>query len=318
MKRIIGLLAVLGASLVLAGCGITAKDIPYATLEAKYGGPASHYMDLPGDLRVHYRDQGRADGPTVVLVHGFAASLHTWEPWVARLAPDYRVISLDLPGHGLTRAPEGYVAAQATNVAVVDELTRNLKAERFSIVGNSMGGGVAWAYGLAHPDRLTGLVLVDAAGWPRADKGKEKPPVVFKLLGNPAGRAFLRNINPRPLAAKGLRSAYVDEKLVTPALVDRYVELALAPGHRAILTSGRDGPQRRVDKAAFGAIKTPTLVMHGEADTVIDVAAGRGLASAIPGAKLITYPGVGHVPMEQIPDPSAKDLRTFLATLPPN
>lgn len=316
MKRIIGLLAALGASLALAGCGITAKDIPYATLEAKYGGPASHYMDLPGDLRVHYRDQGRADGPTVVLVHGFAASLHTWEPWVARLAPDYRVISLDLPGHGLTRAPEGYVAAQATNVAVVDQLTRNLKADRFVIVGNSMGGGVAWAYALAHPERLNGLVLVDAAGWPREDRGKEKPPVVFKLLGNPAGRAFLRNINPRPLAAKGLRSAYVDEKLVTPALVDRYVELALAPGHRAILTSGRDGPQRRIDKAVFGTIKTPTLVMHGEADTLIDVAAGRGLASAIPGAKLITYPGVGHVPMEQIPDPSAKDLRAFLTSLP--
>ncbi|WP_421931290.1 alpha/beta fold hydrolase [Phenylobacterium sp.] len=316
MQRVIGLLAVLGASLVLAGCGITAKDIPYATLEAKYGGPASHYMDLPGDLRVHYRDQGRADGPTVVLVHGFAASLHTWEPWVARLAPDYRVISLDLPGHGLTRAPEGYVAAQATNVAVVDELTRNLKADRFVIVGNSMGGGVAWAYALAHPERLRGLVLVDAAGWPREEKGKEKPPVVFKLLGNPVGRAFLRNINPRPLAAKGLRSAYVDEKIVTPALVDRYVELALAPGHRAILTSGRDGPQRRIDNAVFKTIKTSTLVMHGEADTVIDVAAGRGLAGAIPGAKLITYPGVGHVPMEQIPDKSVADLKAFLASLP--
>ena len=107
-----------------------------------------------------------------------------------------------------------------------------------------------------------------------------------------------------------------DEKIVTPALVDRYVELALAPGHRAILTSGRDGPQRRIDKAVFETIRTPTLVMHGEADTVIDVSAGRGLAGAIPGAKLITYPGVGHVPMEQIPDQSAKDLRAFLATLP--
>lgn len=316
MRWVVGILAVVVAGLALAGCALTAKDIPYPTLEAKYGGPASHYMDLPGALRVHYRDQGRADGPTVVLVHGFAASLQTWEPWVARLAPDYRVISLDLPGHGLTRAPEGYVAAQATNVAVVDQLTRNLKADRFVIVGNSMGGGVAWAYALAHPERLRGLVLVDAAGWPREGKGKEKPPIVFKLLGNPAGRAFLRNINPRPLAAKGLKSAYVDETIVTPALVDRYVELALAPGHRAILTSGRDGPQRRIDKAVFGTIKVPTLVMHGEADTVIDVAAGRGLASAIPGAKLITYPGVGHVPMEQIPDQSAKDLRAFLTSLP--
>lgn len=316
MKWAVGLLVAVGASLALAGCALTARDIPYRTLEAKYGGPASRYLDLPGDLRVHYRDQGKADGPVVVLVHGFAASLHTWEPWVERLAPDYRVISLDLPGHGLTRAPEGYTAAQATNVAVVDQVTRELRAERFVLVGNSMGGGVAWAYALAHPGRLRGLVLVDAAGWPRDTKGGEKPPLAFKLLGNPAGRALLRKVNPRPLAARGLPGAYVDETLVTPALVDRYVELALAPGHRAILTSGRDGPRRRVDKALFGTIKTPTLVMHGEADTVIDVAAGRGLAAAIPGARLVTYPGVGHVPMEQIPDRSVADLKAFLVSLP--
>lgn len=316
MRWVLGLLVVIGAGLALAGCALTARDIPYPVLEARYGGPASHYMDLSGGLRVHYRDQGRADRPAVVLVHGFAASLHTWEPWVARLAPDYRVISLDLPGHGLTRAPEGYVAAQASNVAVVDELTRRLKADRFVIVGNSMGGGVSWAYALAHPERLRGLVLVDAAGWPREGKGNEKPPVVFRLLGAPAGRALLRNINPRPLATRGLKSAYVDETVVTPAVVDRYVELAPAPGHRAILTSGRDGPQRRIDRSVFATIKTPSLVMHGEADTVIDVAAGRGLAGAIPGAKLITYPGVGHVPMEQIPDKSAADLRAFLASLP--
>ena len=74
MKWLIGLVAVLGAGLTLAGCALTAKDIPYPTLEAKYGGPASRYMDLPGELRVHYRDQGKADGPAVVLVHGFAAS----------------------------------------------------------------------------------------------------------------------------------------------------------------------------------------------------------------------------------------------------
>ena len=317
MKRIFGLLAGLGLALTLGGCGITAKDIPYPTLEAKYGGPASQYMDLEGGLRVHYRDQGKADGPTVVLVHGFAASLHAWEPWVARLSPDYRVITLDLPGHGLTRAPVGYTASQMTNVAVVDELTRRLKAERFVLGGNSMGGGVAWSYALAHPDRLRGLVLVDAAGWPRETKGNERPPLVFKLLTTGAGRALLRNINPRPLAKRGLPGAYVDESLVTPALVDRYVELALAPGHRAILTSGRDGPPRRVDKSVFATIKIPTLVMHGEGDTVIDVSAGRGLASVIPGAKLITYPGVGHVPMEQIPDKSAADLRAFLESLPP-
>jgi hypothetical protein len=90
-------LAVLAAALIaatLAGC---ARDIPYETLKAKYANPTSKFVTLENGVNVHYRDQGRADGPPLVLVHGFAANLDTWEPWVARLGDTYRVVSLDLP-----------------------------------------------------------------------------------------------------------------------------------------------------------------------------------------------------------------------------
>ncbi len=116
MSRLARFLALCLGLLALAGC---AKTIPYSTLEARYASPASRYMDLPGGLHVHYRDQGRRDGPVLVLVHGFSASLHAWEPWVQRLSPDYRIVSLDLPGHGLTRAPDDYVPSTANSVAVV-------------------------------------------------------------------------------------------------------------------------------------------------------------------------------------------------------
>lgn len=303
------------AALSLSGC--LAADIPYPTLEAKYASPASRYMDLPGDLRVHYRDEGPRDAPAVVLVHGFAASLHAWEPWVQRLSPEYRVVSLDLPGHGLTRAPDGYQASGERSVAVVDELTRRLGVERFVLGGNSMGGGVAWNYALTHPDRLRGLVLVDAAGWPDPDRDSRDAPMVFKLLANPVGRYVLRNTDPALMAERGLKQAYGDERLVTDALVTRYVELARAPGHRAILTGGRGGAGKPVTPETFRAIRTPTLVMTGEKDALIPAAHARGFAGAIPGAKLVVYPEGGHVPMEQLPDRSAADLRAFLETLPP-
>src|SRR5665213_2048500 len=92
-----GLAVALAAFGLLAGCA--KGDLPYRVLEAKYATPASRFADLPGGLHVHYRDQGDPQAAhTLVLVHGFAASLQAWEPWVARLTPQYRVISLDLPG----------------------------------------------------------------------------------------------------------------------------------------------------------------------------------------------------------------------------
>jgi pimeloyl-ACP methyl ester carboxylesterase len=307
-------LAVLCAALLsLTGCA--RGDIAWTTLEAKYAAPASRYAELPDGVRVHYRDEGNPAAPAVVLVHGFAASLHAWEPWVEQLSADYRVISLDLAGHGLTRTPDGYQISTEGQVAIIEALTRKLGVDRFVLGGNSMGGAVAWNYALAHPDRLRGLVLVDAAGWPVAGR-REGSPVVFRLLANPVGRAVLKNIDLRPMAERGLRQAYFDESLVTDALVDRYADLALAPGRRDLILKSQGRPRQPAAPATFARIATPTLVMSGANDALIPVSAAEGLAGAIPGAKLIVYPGVGHVPMEQIPNRSAADLKAFLETLP--
>ena len=311
------LMALVAATLFLTGC---AKDIPYATLKAKYATSASKFQALPDGVTVHYRDQGNAAGPPIVMVHGFSANLDAWEPWVAQLGKDYRIVTLDLPAHGLTTVPTGYAVSPDGQVEVVYQLAQFLKLEHFALAGNSMGGGMAWRYALAHPDQLSALILVDAAGAPVPTKPGDKkasggPPLVFKLMSNPLGRAMLRQINPRPLAEKGLKQAYVDQSLVTPALVDRYADMALAPGHRALLLAGQSQPRALVTADTFKAIHTPTLVMHGEVDTVIPVEAGKALAAAIPSAKLILYQGVGHVPMEQIPARSAADLRAFLEGL---
>ncbi len=164
-------------------------------------------------------------------------------------------------------------------------------------------------------------MLVNAAGWPETAEpadGADSRPLVFKLLENPVGRSLLRNLDPRPLAGRGLRQAYGDDSLVTPELIDRYVALARAPGHRAILTDPRRrGGAAAVTPETFQAIKVPTLVMVGALDQVIPAERGAGFALGIPGAQLITYADGGHVPMEQLPDRTVQDLRVFLETLPP-
>ncbi|MFM8820343.1 MAG: alpha/beta fold hydrolase [Phenylobacterium sp.] len=312
-------LAIMASLLVVATLAGCARDIPYETLKAKYANPTSRFVTLDNGVTVHYRDQGRSDGPALVLVHGFAANLDTWEPWVARLGGTYRVVTLDLPAHGLTVTPPGYRISTAGQVEVIDQLTRRLGLSPFVLAGNSMGGGASWNFALAHPDRLRGLILVASVG-PRPPEAetpsaREGPPAIFRVMANPVGRAALRSLNPRPLAAPGLRKAYVDERLVTPALVDRYVDLALAPGRREMILAGRQDPPR-VSPDAVKGVSTPTLVMHGEKDVVVPVAVGRRLAELIPGARLIVYPDAGHVPMEQIPDRSAADARAFIESLP--
>ncbi|MFM8376880.1 MAG: alpha/beta fold hydrolase [Phenylobacterium sp.] len=315
-RKTLALIAAALLATTLAGC---ARDIPYETLKAKYATPTSRFVTLENGVNVHYRDQGRPDGPPLVLVHGFAANLDTWEPWVARLGDTYRVVTLDLPAHGLTVTPPGYEMSTQGQVEVIDELTRRLGLPPFVLAGNSMGGGASWNYALAHPDRLRGLVLVASVGpRPRSEDSappREGPPAVFRIMGNPVGRAALRSLNPRPLAEPGLKKAYVDESLVTPALVDRYVDLALAPGRREMVLAGRRGPPSASADAVRG-VSVPTLVMHGEKDSVVPVGVGQELGRLIPGARLVLYPEAGHVPMEQIPDRSAGDVRAFIESLP--
>ncbi len=149
--------------------------IPFAELEARYELEASSYLSLPSGLTVHYTDEGPREAQVVVLVHGFAASLHTWDAWMPPLTDRYRVIRLDLPGHGLTRNAS---AADLTITGFGDAITAvtdQLDVERFAIAGSSMGGFAAWQYTLDQGERVEALILVDAAGW--RDEGDAPTPL---------------------------------------------------------------------------------------------------------------------------------------------
>jgi pimeloyl-ACP methyl ester carboxylesterase len=309
--KVIGIILVIivviaaGAWLALRG-----PDIPYATLESKYTGKTSRFVDLPGGFHVHYEDDGDASLPLVVLLHGFGDSYTSWDGWLHELGGKFRVIRLDFPGHGLTRAPEGYVIDIEKLADFVDAFAAQLALPKFAVVGNSMGGGVAWELAVRHPDRINALVLLDAAGFAN-EKPPAKVPLAFKILRYSWGRTLLANIDNRPLINEGLKMDVYDKSVITPAFVDRWAEFQRAPGHRAILMSINIGAGHATPEL-LSQIKVPTLVINGESDVLIEPASARKFAAAIPGAKLIIYPQVGHLPQVEIPQRSAADVAEFL------
>lgn len=309
-------LPLISAAVAFAATACASHEIPFAELRADYALPTSATFAAAPGVNVHYTDEGPRSARALILVHGFAASVHAWRPWIERLKGDYRLIAIDLPGHGLTETPPGYQATLEGNAALVDALAAKLGITHFVLAGNSMGGAVSLAYAMAHPDKLDGLVLVDAAGWPGDDGKRGGPPAFVGLFNNGFGRFIIKLVDPHLFATGGLKSAYVDERLVTSSLIDRYVNFAMGEGHRDVLLTQRSQASSPWTPESFHGIDVPTLVMVGEKDALIHPDDARAIANAIPGAYLVTYPEGGHLPMEQLPDETVRHLRAFIDGLP--
>jgi pimeloyl-ACP methyl ester carboxylesterase len=311
MKALGIVIAVLAVLSIAAWLALRGPDIPYATLEAKYAGDGSHFVDLPGGLHVHYQEDGDPGAPLLMLLHGFGDSFTSWDGWVTELRGKFHIIRLDFPGHGLTRAPADYALGGERLADFVDAFAAALSLPKFAVAGNSMGGGVAWQLALRHPDRIDALILVDAGGFPN-EKPPAKIPLAFRILKYRLGRAFLRTIDNRPLIDEGLKTDVYDKSVITAAFVDRWAEFQRAPGHRAILMSLSPAAFGSASTDALRAVNVPTLVINGENDVLVEPASARKFAAAIPGAKLILYPHVGHLPQIEIPQRSAADVAEFL------
>lgn len=311
LLALIGLVAILGA-----GAYFTFRrgDIPYETLAATYESAASRYAELPGGIRMHYRDEGPPNGPPLLLIHGFSASLHTWEPWVERLGDDFRIISIDLPGHGLTRAPAGYAASIEAFRDAVHAFAVQQGLEHFALAGSSMGGNVAWEYALANPEQVDALILVDASGWEDTRAEATDEPQVFKLLRNPLLGPLLRDLDNTRLVRGGLEASFADTSLVTDAMVERYAELSRAPGHRDILLQMSLGFRSRnyATPERLAALDMPVLILTGDTDRLVPPAHARQFNEAIRGSQLVTFQATGHIPQEERPEESATAVREFL------
>lgn len=316
-----GLLALLGV-LVLAFLIFRTPDTDPAAMRAKYGGPPSQFVEIGDGVKVHLRDEGPRDAPAIMLLHGSNADLHTWEPWVQALKARYRVIRFDQIGHGLTGPDPKEDYSTANFVADIGEVADKLGLKTFILGGNSMGGKHALAYAIAHPERLTGLVLVDGSGGPMLKidrKEKDSGNIGFTIARMPGVNRIAEQVTPRSLIQQSLEQSVSVKSVASPATVDRYWELLRYPGNRAATMARFSLPYDPLGQADIAKVKVPTLILWGEEDRIIPVEAGRWLARTLPASELHTYPGIGHLPHEEAPKSTLDDLEPWLAkhALPP-
>ncbi len=299
------IVAVVALALVLIAFLLWTPDRDRASLEALYLQSPADMMTV-ADTRLDVRDSGPKDAPAVLLLHGFGSSLHTWEDWAGPLAADHRVIRLDLPGCGLSPPdPTGDYRDERT-IALLIALMDKLGVAKASVVGNSMGGRIAWAFAAAHPERVDKLVLISPDGFASPGFEYDRKPDI------PVSVKAMRFVLPKPLVKMSLAPAYADPKVMTDELATRYYDLMRAPGVRDAMIARMEQSIRSDPVARLQSIKAPTLLLWGTQDRMIPFTNAADYVKAIPDATLVPLPGVGHLPQEEVPQRSLDAVLAFL------
>jgi len=286
-----------------------APDRSVDELKARWAPSPSQFVALEG-MSVHLRDEGPRDDPSpLLLLHGTSSSLHTWEGWTAALRARHRVISVDLPGYGLTGPfPDGDY--RATHYArFIGELLDERGVKHAVLVGNSFGGQVALETVLLQPERVDKLILVDALGYP---PDPTSVPIGFRIARMPVLNRLMQFVLPRRLVEDSVRNVYGDPAKVTPALVDRYYDLTLRAGNRASLPE-RFKHQPTIESARrIATITQPTLILWGGRDRLIPPDNAKRFRHDIAGSRLLMFPALGHVPQEEDPAATVAAAEAFL------
>ena len=288
------------------------KDIPKNEIKLKYTNQASKFMPIMG-MQVHYRDEGNSqDSIPLVLIHGTSSSLHTWEKVTAILNDssygNKRVITLDMPAFGLTGPNPENKYSYENFTAVIDSLLINLKVNACMIGGNSLGGGIAWHYTVAHPNKVTKLILIDASGYP---KKNEKGSPGFIIAQIPIINNLLLYITPKSLVQKSLEDVYYNKSLLEQSTVTRYHDFLLCAGNRkAALSLFKNKIAQNPE--LIKTIQTPTLILWGREDGLISVDTVPLFNQDIKNSNVVILDKVGHVPNEEAPKAVADAIYNFI------
>ena len=296
---------------VLAAAFLRTPDIDAQILKAKYQTPHSQYLQT-SNANIHFTDQGSKDAKAILLIHGSNSSLHTWAAATDILDDKYRIIAIDLMGHGLTGPSLARDYSAAANIKTIDAVLDHLAIKNAVWVGNSMGGWLAWRGALANPERVSQLVLVDASG--AQTNEPIKPYIGAKLAANPIGRIFLTNVTPKFLVAKSLEQSVADKSKMSDELVNRYWELLRYPGNRQGVIDRASTPREEDYWEKAGNIKAPTLIVWGDKDGVIPISHSKAFNEKIRASSLVVMKNNGHLPMEESPAEFAKHLDGWLSS----
>ena len=288
--------------------GAVYSDISVDDLKKEYANEHSKFIEIDG-MQVHYRDEGK--GFPIVLIHGTASSLHTWDAWTNQLTKTNRVIRMDLPAFGITgpNATGNYSIKSYTTF--LHQFLDKIKVDKFHLAGNSLGGNIAWNYTAEHPEKIEKLILVDASGLPT-----NKPqPAVFKMAKTPVLSSLFLYVTPKLFIKKNMKEVYADESKITDELVTRYHKMALRVGNRQAFIDRAKmdfklGSRANLEK--LKSIQTPTLLIWGAKDNWIPLDNGKRMDSILLNSKLVVLEDSGHVPMEENPEESLVMLKDFL------
>ena len=269
--------------------------------------------------RVTYRRAGR--GPALVLLHGITSSSATWDKVMAPLAKRFTVIAPDLMGHGLSAKPRGDYSLGAYASGVRDLLVA-VGIDSATVVGHSLGGGVAMQFAYQYPEKVNRMVLVGSGGLGREVhlmlRASTLPGagLALPLLGSKPVRDVVGGVS-GALARVGLRASRdvveIGRGIATLAQTDS--RNAFLHTARAIMEPG--GQRVSAADRLYLAAHLPTLLIWGERDSLIPVAHGRAAAELIPGSKLIVYPKAGHYPHRDEPAAFARALIRFVDSTKP-
>jgi pimeloyl-ACP methyl ester carboxylesterase len=277
-----------------------------------------HYRVIHGYQRAFVR-KGR--GPALLLIHGIGDSSDTWEPLIDELAREYTVIAPDLLGHGRSAKPRADYSVAAYANAMRDLLVA-LDLDRATVVGHSLGGGVAMQFAYQYPERCERLVLVSTGGIAREVhpilRVASSPiaDVVLPLLRLRAVRAVGRGIvRALELGGTGLGRDAGDFQRMFDALPDAVSQRAFVRTLRAVV-DWRGQHVTMLDRC-YLARAIPTLIVWGTRDAVLPYAHAEAAQAAMPASRLETFEGAGHFPHHFDPARFLEVLRDFLdATAP--
>ena len=294
-------------------------DIPKESVIAKHAKGASEFIELKDGSLIHVRDEGNKNGNTLVLIHGSNGSLFNFESMNKFLINDFRVVSLDLPAHGLTGPVNSNNYSFDGFIRVINEVLEIKKINQFFLAGHSMGGRVVWNYTIDYPEKVSGLIIIGSLFLANEKEYREfqsdnKPPIVFKLFEIPFFRMLLGYITPRIMVSQVAKQMVYDQTIMTDELIDQFHDIILLDGSREAMGYVIVNTDKNIvaDPKLLQEINVPTTILHGEEDNVIDVRYNKHFLENIPDINLISYSKVGHMPPMEIPEVLANDIKKFI------
>jgi len=293
------------AILAIVMYGLWTPDLERAELEKRYVASSPQMLDVDG-LQVHYKETGPQAAPALLLMHGFGSSLQAWDDWSLKLEQKYRVIRLDLPGFGLTGASPANDYSEEKDLAILTHFADKLGLEKFSIIGHSMGGKMAWTLAASQPERVQALVLMAPDGFPEAKDIGTKPYEV------PAVTGLIKYFLPKYLVRKSIEPAFAEADALSDARVNRYYDMLRAPGVRATILERSNQTIYTDPVPRLKAIKAPTLLIWGEQDQMIPSTNAKSYASVLSNSTTVLVPKLGHLLQEEQPEKGLTAVMQFL------